>query len=144
VPEGAGSYYPHTIVDDVSPDSPLVTQEIFGPVAPVVGFDTEDEVLAWANASEYGLASYVFTRDLDRAVRVAERLDTGMVGLNRGVLSNVAAPFGGWKSSGYGREGGSEGIEEYLETTYIALDSTQLADAATHTLRLEAKMSQAR
>jgi succinate-semialdehyde dehydrogenase/glutarate-semialdehyde dehydrogenase len=126
-PAGEGSYYPHTIIDDVPHDSPLVTQEIFGPVAPVVSFRTEDEVLGWANASEYGLASYVFTRDLDRAVRVAERLDTGMVGLNRGVLSNVAAPFGGWKSSGYGREGGSEGIEEYLETTYIALDAAHLA-----------------
>lgn len=126
-PTGAGSYYPHTIVDEVPHDSPLVTEEIFGPVAPVVSFRTEEEVLGWANASEYGLASYLFTRDLDRAVRMAERLETGMVGLNRGVLSNVAAPFGGWKSSGYGREGGSEGIEEYLELTYVALDASQLA-----------------
>ncbi|AYF98824.1 NAD-dependent succinate-semialdehyde dehydrogenase [Protaetiibacter intestinalis] len=126
IPRGAGSYYPHTVVDAVPHDSRLVTEEIFGPVAPVVGFSDEDEVLSWANSSEYGLASYVFTRDLDRAVRVAERLETGMIGLNRGVLSNVAAPFGGWKSSGYGREGGSEGIEEYLETSYIALDAGRL------------------
>jgi succinate-semialdehyde dehydrogenase/glutarate-semialdehyde dehydrogenase len=123
VPEGAGSYYPHTVVDGVPASSRLVQEEIFGPVAPIVGFTTEDEVLGYANSSEYGLASYVFTRDLDRAIRVAERLETGMVGLNRGVLSNVAAPFGGWKSSGYGREGGSEGIEEYLELKYVAVNA---------------------
>ena len=123
IPPGAGSFSPHTVVDSVSPSSRLVREEIFGPVAPVVGFETEDEVLAHANSSEYGLASYVFTRDLDRAIRVAERLETGMVGLNRGVLSNVAAPFGGWKSSGYGREGGSEGIEEYLALKYVAVEA---------------------
>ena len=123
VPDGAGSYYPHTVVDAVPPSSRLVQEEIFGPVAPIVGFTTEDEVLGYANSSEYGLASYIFTRDLARAIRVAERLETGMVGLNRGVLSNVAAPFGGWKSSGYGREGGSEGIEEYLELKYVAVDA---------------------
>jgi succinate-semialdehyde dehydrogenase/glutarate-semialdehyde dehydrogenase len=100
----------------------LITEEIFGPVAPIVSFSTEQEVLALANASQYGLAGYLFTTDLDRAVRVSEKLEVGMVGVNRGVLSNPAAPFGGIKSSGYGREGGHVGIDEYVETKYLSLN----------------------
>ena len=96
-------------------------EEIFGPVAPIVSFETEDEAIAKANASEYGLMGYVFTRDLNRALRVAEALDTGMVGLNQGVPSNAAAPFGGVKQSGFGREGGAEGIDEYLSLKYVGV-----------------------
>ncbi|MDF1480014.1 NAD-dependent succinate-semialdehyde dehydrogenase [Leifsonia sp. H3M29-4] len=126
VPQNAGYYSPPMIVDRVPADSRLVTEEIFGPVAPVVGFETEEQVLGWVNASDYGLASYVFTTDLNRALRMAERLEAGMIGLNRGVLSNVAAPFGGVKMSGYGREGGAEGIDEYVETKYVAVDVNAL------------------
>ena len=121
-PEGSGFYFPPTLLADVAPDARIVREEIFGPVAPIVSFTTEEQALDFANSSEYGLASYLFTRDLDRAIRVAEGLEAGMVGLNRGVLSNVAAPFGGIKSSGFGREGGNEGIDEYQETKYVALD----------------------
>ena len=96
-------------------------EEIFGPVAPITTFDTEEEAVAQANDSEYGLTSYVYTRDLARTIRMAEALEFGMVGVNTGLVSNPAAPFGGVKASGYGREGGFEGIEEYLETTYVSL-----------------------
>ena len=95
--------------------------EVFGPVAPITTFATEDEAIAAANDTEYGLASYAYTRDLDRTLRLAERLEFGMLGINTGLVSNPAAPFGGVKSSGFGREGGFEGIEEYLDTTYVAL-----------------------
>lgn len=122
VPSGPGSFAAPRVLADVPSDARIVREEIFGPVAPIVVFDDEEQVLAWANSSEYGLASYLFTSDLTRAIRMIERLDVGMVGVNRGVLSNVAAPFGGVKSSGYGREGGDEGIEEYLETRYAAID----------------------
>ena len=122
IPLSGGFYFPPTIVDRVPADSRLVTEEIFGPVAPIVGFSSEEEVLEWVNASDYGLASYVFTSDVQRAIRVAERLDAGMIGLNRGVLSNVAAPFGGTKLSGYGREGGAEGIDEYVDIKYVAVE----------------------
>ncbi|KJC64836.1 NAD-dependent succinate-semialdehyde dehydrogenase [Agreia bicolorata] len=121
VPDSAGAWCAPMIVTGVPANSRLVREEIFGPVAPIVAFNTEKEVLDLANSSEFGLASYVFTRDLDRGVRVIEGLQAGMVGLNRGVLSNTAAPFGGIKSSGYGREGGNEGISEYLETKYVSL-----------------------
>ncbi len=94
---------------------------MFGPVAPIIGFDTEEEGIAAANDTEYGLAAYIYTESLDRALRVAEALESGMVGVNRGVISDPAAPFGGVKESGFGREGGYEGIEEYLDTKYIAL-----------------------
>ena len=100
----------------------MLREEIFGPVAPVRGFDDEDEAIAAANNTEYGLVAYVFTNDLKRALRVVERLETGMVGLNQGMVSNAAAPFGGIKQSGFGREGGPEGIEEYLETKYVAVN----------------------
>jgi succinate-semialdehyde dehydrogenase/glutarate-semialdehyde dehydrogenase len=121
-PDGPGWFYPATVLDDVPPSARILTEEVFGPVAAVAGFDTEDEAIAAANATEYGLAAYMYTRSLDRALRVSEALESGMVGVNRGVISDVAAPFGGVKASGIGREGGSEGIEEYLETKYIAFE----------------------
>ncbi len=120
--DGAGFYYPPTVIGDLTPDAAILTDEVFGPVAPVKSFATEEEALASANATEYGLAAYVYTRDLGRAFRTIEGLETGMVGLNRGVISNPAAPFGGIKQSGFGREGGFEGIEEYLETKYVGMD----------------------
>lgn len=120
-PEGPGWFYPATILTDVPPEARILREEVFGPVAPIIGFDTEEEGLAAANDTEYGLVSYVYTRDLDRALRVAEGLESGMVGVNRGVISDPVAPFGGVKASGFGREGGTEGIEEYLSTKYIAL-----------------------
>ena len=114
-----GYFYAPTVVQDVPLGSRLLTEETFGPVAPIVTFDTEAEGVALANDTEFGLVGYAFTEGLDRGMRVAEALDTGMVGLNAGVVSNAAAPFGGVKSSGFGREGGAEGIEEYLETKYV-------------------------
>ncbi len=121
-PDDGGYYYPPTILSSVPPSSRILKEEIFGPVAPIVTFDGEDEVLTWANDSEYGLSSYVFTRRMDRALRVAEALEVGMVGLNKGVISNPAAPFGGIKSSGFGREGGAEGVDEYVEVKYLGID----------------------
>jgi succinate-semialdehyde dehydrogenase / glutarate-semialdehyde dehydrogenase len=99
----------------------MMREEIFGPVAPVSTFRTEEEAVAKANDTEYGLASYVFTKDLARVIRVSEALEYGMIGINQGIISNPAAPFGGVKASGFGREGGFEGIEEYLETTYVGI-----------------------
>ncbi|ANZ23725.1 NAD-dependent succinate-semialdehyde dehydrogenase [Rhodococcus sp. WB1] len=121
IPAGPGTFYPPTVLDEVPADARLLREEIFGPVAAITVFDTEDEAIAAANATEYGLAAYFYTRDLDRAMRVASALKTGMVGVNRGIISDVAAPFGGVKESGFGREGAAEGIEEYLDTKYIAL-----------------------
>ena len=106
---------------DVPDDARLLAEEIFGPVAPVATFSTDEQAIEAANRTEYGLVAYVYTRDLDRAFRVCEGIETGMVGLNQGVVSNPAAPFGGVKQSGFGREGGFEGIGEYLETKYVAL-----------------------
>lgn len=120
-PGGPGNFYPATVLTDVPADARILKEEVFGPVAPIIGFDTEDEGIKAANDTEYGLAAYVYTQSLDRALRVAEGIDSGMVGVNRGVISDPAAPFGGVKESGFGREGGSEGIEEYLDTKYIAL-----------------------
>jgi succinate-semialdehyde dehydrogenase/glutarate-semialdehyde dehydrogenase len=120
-PEGPGHFYPATVLADVPPTARIFKEEVFGPVAPVIGFDTEEEGIAAANDTEYGLAAYIYTQGLDRALRVAEAIEAGMVGVNRGVISDPAAPFGGVKQSGFGREGGSEGIEEYLDTKYIAL-----------------------
>ena len=122
LPDSTGYFSPARVITGVSPTSRLVTEEIFGPVAPIVAFSSEEQLLEWANASDYGLAGYIFTKDLDRAVRVSEKLEVGMVGVNRGVLSNPAAPFGGVKSSGYGREGGHVGIDEYVETKYLSLN----------------------
>ncbi|WP_059016954.1 NAD-dependent succinate-semialdehyde dehydrogenase [Mycobacterium sp. M26] len=120
-PGGPGCFYPATVLTDVPADARILKEEVFGPVAPIIGFDTEEEGIAAANDTEYGLASYIYTESLDRALRVAESLESGMVGVNRGVISDPAAPFGGVKESGFGREGGYEGIEEYLDTKYIAL-----------------------
>jgi succinate-semialdehyde dehydrogenase / glutarate-semialdehyde dehydrogenase len=122
-PGGPGNFYPATVLTDVPADARILKEEVFGPVAPIAGFDTEDEGVAAANDTQFGLAAYVYTQSLDRALRVAERIESGMVGVNRGVISDAAAPFGGIKESGFGREGGEEGIEEYLETKYIALTS---------------------
>jgi succinate-semialdehyde dehydrogenase / glutarate-semialdehyde dehydrogenase len=119
--EGAGYFYRPTVLTQVPGDAQMRHEEIFGPVAPVVSFETEDDALALANDTEYGLVGYVFTRDLDRALRVSERLEAGMVGLNQGIVSNPAAPFGGVKHSGLGREGGRLGIEEFLEVKYVAI-----------------------
>src|SRR4051794_3871905 len=118
---GAGYFYDPTVLTDVPGDARLLKEEIFGPVAPVVGFDDEDAAIAAANDTEYGLVAYVYTADLKRAFRVCERLKTGMVGLNQGIVSNAAAPFGGVKQSGFGREGGREGIDEYLDIKYVAM-----------------------
>jgi succinate-semialdehyde dehydrogenase/glutarate-semialdehyde dehydrogenase len=119
--DGAGYFFDPTVLTDISGDARLLREEIFGPVAPVVGFDDEDAAIAAANDTEYGLVAYVYTSDLKRAFRVCERLQTGMVGLNQGMVSNAAAPFGGVKQSGFGREGGREGIDEYLSVKYVAM-----------------------
>ena len=120
--DGAGYFYDPTVLTEVPDDARLLSEEIFGPVAPVKGFADEDEAIAAANDTEFGLVAYVFTSNLKRALRVCEKLETGMVGLNQGMVSNAAAPFGGIKQSGFGREGGPEGIEEYLETKYVAVN----------------------
>ena len=118
--EGEGTYYEPTVVTGVAPDSEILHEEIFGPVLSIVTFTDEDDAVRIANDTEYGLIGYVYTTDLARGQRMIERLQTGMMGLNLGVISNAAAPFGGVKQSGLGREGGFEGIDEYLETTYVA------------------------
>jgi succinate-semialdehyde dehydrogenase/glutarate-semialdehyde dehydrogenase len=117
--EGAGYFFQPTVIDNVKPGSVILGEEIFGPVAPITRFKTEDEAVALANDTEYGLVSYAFSKDLKRGLRLIETLDTGMTGLNTGLVSNAAAPFGGVKASGLGREGGPEGIAEYLETKYV-------------------------
>jgi succinate-semialdehyde dehydrogenase/glutarate-semialdehyde dehydrogenase len=119
--EGPGNFFPATVLVDVPQDAKLVSEEIFGPVAPILSFDTEDQAVAAANDTEFGLVSYLYTSDLKRGLRVSERLETGMVGLNQGIVSNPAAPFGGIKQSGLGREGGKVGIEEFLEIKYVAV-----------------------
>ncbi|MWB97115.1 NAD-dependent succinate-semialdehyde dehydrogenase [Agromyces seonyuensis] len=116
--EGPGTFYAATVLTDVAAGSDILREEIFGPVLAIVPFDDEDEAVALANSTEYGLVSYVYTESLSRGQRMIERLETGMMGLNVGVVSNAAAPFGGWKFSGLGREGGAEGIHEYLQTKY--------------------------
>ncbi len=116
-----GYFFEPTVLTDVPEDARLLSEEIFGPVAPIATFSSDEQALDAANRTEYGLVAYVYTRDLQRAFHVCERLETGMVGLNQGVVSNAAAPFGGVKQSGFGREGGFEGIGEYLETKYVAM-----------------------
>jgi succinate-semialdehyde dehydrogenase/glutarate-semialdehyde dehydrogenase len=120
--DGAGYFYAPTVLSGVTDDAELLKEEIFGPVAPITTFSTDDEAIAKANDTEYGLVSYMFTTDLNRAFTVIEALETGMIGLNQGMVSNAGAPFGGVKQSGFGREGGPEGIEEYLETKYVAMN----------------------
>jgi succinate-semialdehyde dehydrogenase/glutarate-semialdehyde dehydrogenase len=119
--DGDGWFYQPTVLAEVPTDARVRREEIFGPVAPIITFSDEDEALRIANDTEYGLVAYAFTRDVSRVVRIYEGLETGMVGINQGIVSNPAAPFGGVKASGYGREGGTEGIEEYLETKYVGL-----------------------
>ena len=122
IPDGRGYFVPPTVLGNVPDDARVFHEEIFGPVAPVGGFDSEEDAIARANDTEYGLVAYVFTRDIKRALRVCEGLETGMVGLNQGMVSNAGAPFGGVKQSGIGREGGKEGLEEFLETKYVAVN----------------------
>jgi succinate-semialdehyde dehydrogenase/glutarate-semialdehyde dehydrogenase len=121
--DGPGYFFEPTVLTDVPDDARLLREEIFGPVAPVKGFATDDEALRWANDTEYGLVAYAFTRDIDRSFRIIEELETGMIGFNQGMVSNAGAPFGGVKQSGFGREGGPEGLEEYLETKYVAMNT---------------------
>jgi succinate-semialdehyde dehydrogenase/glutarate-semialdehyde dehydrogenase len=120
--DGAGYFYEPTVLTGVPDNADLLREEIFGPVAPITTFSTDEEAIAKANDTEYGLVSYVFTTDMDRGFRVIEALETGMIGFNQGMVSNAGAPFGGVKQSGFGREGGPEGLEEYLETKYVALN----------------------
>jgi len=121
VPEGDGAFYPATVLA-VKSDNPILNHEVFGPVAPIVTFDSDEEAIALANATEYGLIAYVYSQDLKRSIRVAEAIEAGMVAINRGVISDPAAPFGGVKQSGLGREGGFAGIHEFLETKYIGVE----------------------
>src|SRR5499427_4579549 len=121
VPSGPGYFYPATVLANVSDDAKMLNEEIFGPVASIQSFKSEDEVIARANNTEYGLVAYLYTKDLSRGMRVSEKLDFGMVGLNRGLVSDPAAPFGGVKQSGLGREGAHEGLMEFTETQYISV-----------------------
>jgi succinate-semialdehyde dehydrogenase/glutarate-semialdehyde dehydrogenase len=120
-PTGAGAFYPATVIS-VKSDNPILSQEIFGPVAPIVVTNSDDQAIELANATEFGLIAYVYSSDLKRAMKVAESLESGMVAINKGVISDPAAPFGGFKQSGLGREGGFAGIEEFLETKYIGIE----------------------
>lgn len=120
-PSGRGHFYLPTVLSGVSPDSAVVAEETFGPVAPVVTFGSEEEALRLANATEYGLVAYAYTRDVGRAMRLTEEIEAGMIGINRGLVSDASAPFGGLKHSGLGREGGEAGLEEYLESVYVAM-----------------------
>jgi succinate-semialdehyde dehydrogenase/glutarate-semialdehyde dehydrogenase len=120
-PSGAGAFYPATVLT-VKNDNPVLNQEIFGPVAPIVVTTSDEEAISLANATEFGLIAYVYSGDLKRAMKVAESLESGMVAINKGVISDPAAPFGGFKQSGLGREGGFAGIEEFLETKYIGIN----------------------
>jgi len=121
-PDRRGYFYPPTVLDDVPPTAAILDEEIFGPVAPIVRFADTDQAIAMANNTAYGLVSYLYSADLRRALQVAEALECGMVGINRGMVSDPAAPFGGVKQSGLGREGGHEGLLEFTETKYIAVD----------------------
>ena len=120
-PEGDGAFYPATVIS-VDKTNDILNHEVFGPVAPIVTFDTDQEAIQLANSTDFGLISYVFTKDLARAIRTAEAIESGMVAINKGVISDPAAPFGGVKQSGLGREGGFDGIHEFLETKYIGVE----------------------
>jgi len=119
--DGPGFFYQPTVLANVLNDSAILSQEIFGPVAPVTTFSTEEQAIKQANSTEYGLASYIYSRDFNRLLRVAEQIEFGLVGFNAGVISNAAAPFGGVKQSGMGREGGAEGLDEYTSVQYIGI-----------------------
>jgi succinate-semialdehyde dehydrogenase/glutarate-semialdehyde dehydrogenase len=121
-PAGPGFFYPPTVLDGVTPGSAILAEEVFGPVAPVLAFGDEDDAVAIANDTEHGLVAYVYTRDLRRGLAIGEAIETGMVGINRGTVSDPAAPFGGVKQSGLGREGGHHGMHEFLEPKYFAFD----------------------
>jgi succinate-semialdehyde dehydrogenase/glutarate-semialdehyde dehydrogenase len=121
-PDRRGYFYLPTVLDQVPRDAGILSEEIFGPVAPIVRFSDADEAVTLANSTEYGLVAYLYSRDLRRALRVAETLESGMVGINRGVVSDPAAPFGGVKQSGLGREGAHDGLLEFTETKYVAVD----------------------
>jgi succinate-semialdehyde dehydrogenase/glutarate-semialdehyde dehydrogenase len=120
--EDGGYFYPPTVLENVPVDASIAREEIFGPVAPVYRFDSDEEAIRLANDTEYGLAAYIYSRDLKRALQVGKRLETGMLGINRGLMSDPAAPFGGVKQSGLGREGGVTGILEFMEPKYYAVD----------------------
>ena len=120
-PDGVGAFYPATVLS-VKKDNPILNHEVFGPVAPIVTFESDEEAIQLANATEFGLISYIYSSDLKRAIRTAEAIESGMVAINRGVISDPAAPFGGFKQSGLGREGGFDGIHEFLETKYIGVE----------------------
>ncbi|GAA1165950.1 NAD-dependent succinate-semialdehyde dehydrogenase [Nocardioides aquiterrae] len=122
LPDAPGHFYPPTVLAGVAPDATILREEIFGPVAPVVAWDDEDELVRLVNDSEYGLAAYVFAGELGRAIRLGERIDAGMVGINRGLVSDPSAPFGGVKQSGLGREGARDGLREFQETQYLSVD----------------------
>ncbi|MET3774421.1 aldehyde dehydrogenase family protein, partial [Arthrobacter nitrophenolicus] len=119
--DGPGYFYQPTVLANVPNNAAILGQEIFGPVAPITTFTTEQEAIRLANNTEYGLASYLYSRDFNRLLRVAEQIEFGMIGFNAGIISNAAAPFGGVKQSGLGREGGTEGITEYTTTQYIGI-----------------------
>jgi succinate-semialdehyde dehydrogenase/glutarate-semialdehyde dehydrogenase len=123
--DAGAKFYTPTVLVDVTPQMEIFSQEIFGPVAPLFRFETEAEAIALANGTPYGLASYFYSRDVNRCWRVAEALEFGMVGINEGLFSTEVAPFGGWKESGLGREGASEGLSEYLETKYLCFGGVQ-------------------
>jgi succinate-semialdehyde dehydrogenase/glutarate-semialdehyde dehydrogenase len=129
--DGAGFFYPPTVLSDVPQDAALMSEEIFGPVAPIIPFEDEDEVIRHANDTDWGLVGYVFTQDVDRAFDLSERLEVGMVGINTGIVANAGAPFGGVKQSGLGREGGKVGIEDFLEYKYVALPRRRADKART-------------
>jgi succinate-semialdehyde dehydrogenase/glutarate-semialdehyde dehydrogenase len=123
---GEGYFFEPTVLANVPPTATILNEEIFGPIAPIVRFKDEAQAVQLANATEYGLVSYAFTEDLKRGMRLVETLDTGMTGLNTGLVSNAAAPFGGVKQSGLGREGSHEGLQEYLETKYVMIPATEI------------------
>jgi succinate-semialdehyde dehydrogenase/glutarate-semialdehyde dehydrogenase len=117
-----GHFHPAVVLADVDPGADIVQEEIFGPVAPIVRWRTDAEVISYVNSSEYGLAAYVFAGDLQRALRLAEAMDAGMIGVNRGLVSDPSAPFGGVKQSGLGREGAREGLNEFTEAQYFSIE----------------------
>jgi succinate-semialdehyde dehydrogenase/glutarate-semialdehyde dehydrogenase len=121
-PHGPGFFYPATVLTNVADDSKMLNEEIFGPVASIQSFKTEAEAIKRANDTEYGLVAYLYTKDVGRGMRVSEKLEFGMIGLNRGLVSDPAAPFGGMKQSGIGREGAHEGLMEFLETQYVSVN----------------------